>query len=101
MNTRTTTAGMNQSELIAKVAAISGESRKSVEAVLKTTADVIAAQLQEGGEVVLPGLGKLAATVRAARDGINPATGEAIRIPEKRVPHFKAAKALKDAVAGK
>lgn len=90
---------MNQSELIAKVASISGESRKAVDAVLKTTADVIAAELYEGGEVALPGLGKLGVKQRAGRSGINPATRELIVIPAKRVPHFSAAKALKDAVA--
>lgn len=90
---------MNQSELIAKVASISGESKKAVEAVLKTTADVIAAELFEGGEVALPGLGKLGVKQRAGRSGINPATRELIAIPAKRVPHFSAAKALKDAVA--
>lgn len=90
---------MNQSELIAKVASISGESRKAVEAVLKTAADVITAALEEGGEVTLPGLGKLQVKNRAARTGKNPATGEALQIPAKRVPHFSAAKALKDAVA--
>lgn len=89
---------MNQSELISKVASISGETRKAVEAVLKTTADVIHAEMHEGGEVVLPGLGKLHVKARAARTGKNPKTGEAIAIPAKRVPHFSAAKALKDAV---
>lgn len=90
---------MNQSELIAKVASISGESRKAVEAVLKTTGDVIAAELNEGGEVALPGLGKIGVKQRDARNGRNPATGEEIVIPAKRVPHFTASKALKDAVA--
>lgn len=90
---------MNQSELVAKVAGISGESRKAVEAVLKTTADVIAAELFEGGEVALPGLGKIGVKQREARTGRNPATGEEIAIPAKRVPHFGASKALKDAVA--
>ena len=89
---------MNQAELIAKVAAISGESRKAVEAVLKTTADVITAELEEGGEVALPGLGKLQVKSREARTGRNPKTGEEISIPAKKVPHFAAAKALKDAV---
>ena len=89
---------MNQAELIAKVAAISGESRKAVEAVLKTTADVITAELEEGGEVALPGLGKLQVKSREARSGRNPKTGEEISIPAKKVPHFAAAKALKDAV---
>lgn len=90
---------MNQSELISKVAAISGESRKAVEAVLKTTADVIGATLGEGDEVALPGLGKLSVAHSAARTGRNPKTGEAIQIPAKQKPHFSAAKALKDAVA--
>ncbi len=89
---------MNQSELIAKVASISGESKKAVEAVLKTTADVITAGLQDGDDVTLPGLGKLAIKQRAARTGKNPKTGEAIQIPAKKAPHFSAAKALKDAV---
>ena len=89
---------MNQSELVAKVAGISGESRKAVEAVLKTTADVIAAELQEGGEVALPGLGKLGVKKLEARTGRNPKTGEAIAIPAKIAPRFSASKALKDAV---
>lgn len=90
---------MNQSELIAKVAAISGESRKAVEAVLKTTADVIQSTLKEGSEVTLPGLGKLGVAHTKARTGRNPRNGEAIEIPAKQKPHFSAAKVLKDAVA--
>jgi len=89
---------MNQSELISKVASISGETRKAVEAVLKTTADVIAAELQEGGEVKLPDLGKLHTHAKAARTGRNPRTGDPITIAARNVPVFSAAKALKDAV---
>lgn len=91
---------MNQSELIAKAAAISGESKKAAEAILKATADVITSTLKEGGEVTLPGIGKLVVKDRAARIGKNPRTGEAIEIPAGKAPGFKAAKALKDAVAG-
>lgn len=89
---------MNQSELIAKIAAISGESKKATEAVLKASADVIAATLAEGDDVTLPGLGKLHVKARAARTGINPKTKEPIQIPAGKSPGFKAAKALKDAV---
>ena len=89
---------MNQSDLISKVASISGESKKAVEAVLKTTGDVITAHLAEGEDVALPGLGKLAVKQRAARTGHNPKTGEPVQIPAKKVPHFTAGKALKDAV---
>lgn len=91
---------MNQAELITKVASISGESRKAVEAVLKTTGDVINSTLGEGGDVTLPGIGSLSVAQRAAREGRNPKTGEAIQIPAKKVPHFSAAKKLKEAVAG-
>ena len=90
---------MNQSQLITAIEQVCGESKKTIEAVLKTAADVIAAEIYEGGEVTLPGLGKLQAKDKPARTGRNPATGETIQIPPKRVPHFSAAKALKDAVA--
>ena len=48
----------------------------------------------------LPGLGKLELKNRAARIGRNPATGEAIQIPAKRVVKFRVAKAAKDAILG-
>ena len=89
---------MNQSELILKTAQISGIAKKDVEHALKTAGDVVGAALIEEGEAVLPGLGKLSVKTRAAREGRNPATGEAMQIAAKKVPHFSAAKALKDAV---
>ena len=48
----------------------------------------------------LPGLGKLVLVNRKARMGRNPATGEAIKIPAKRVVKFRVAKAAKDAILG-
>lgn len=48
----------------------------------------------------LPGLGKLVVASRKARMGRNPQTGEAIKIPAKRVLKFRVAKAAKDAVLG-
>jgi DNA-binding protein HU-beta len=48
----------------------------------------------------LPGLGKLVLVNRKARQGRNPATGETIQIPAKRVVKFRVAKACKDAVLG-
>ena len=89
---------MNQSELIAKVASISGESRKAVEAVLKITADVVAAELQEGGEVTLPGIGKVACRARPERQVRNPQTQEMMTKPADKVVKVTIAKALKDSV---
>jgi DNA-binding protein HU-beta len=48
----------------------------------------------------LPGLGKLVLVNRKARMGRNPATGEVIKIPAKRVVKFRVAKAAKDAILG-
>lgn len=48
----------------------------------------------------LPGLGKLVLVNRKARQGRNPATGETIQIPAKRVVKFRVAKACKDAILG-
>ena len=89
---------MTQAELIAKIAALAGVSRASVKNILKASADTIAAELMEGGEVVLPGLGRLNVEGRAARVGRNPQTGAALAIPAKRVAKFHPAPALKDAI---
>ena len=48
----------------------------------------------------LPGLGKLVLVNRKARTGRNPATGEQIQIPAKRVVKFRISKAAKDAILG-
>ena len=48
----------------------------------------------------IPGLGKLVLVDRKARIGRNPATGEQIQIPAKRVVKFRIAKAAKDAILG-
>lgn len=90
---------MNQSELILKTAQISGVARKDVEHVLKTAGDVAAAALAEEGEAVLPGLGKLAVTLRQAHTGRNPRTGEAIAVPARKVVKFRPATALKGGIA--
>ena len=50
---------------------------------------------------VIPGIGKLVVRNYKARMGRNPQTGEAIKIPAKRVVKFRVAKAAKDAILGK
>ena len=63
-------------------------SQADVEAVLQALKDVTAQELPAGGEVPLPGLGKLKTKDRAARMGRNPRTGEAVTIPARRVVVF-------------
>lgn len=94
---------MNKSELIAAIAANVLLPRRDIEAVLEAAGSVIAqhfaaADAGVDAEVVLPGLGKLKATTRAARTGRNPATGEPIEIPERMAVKFSASKALEDTI---
>ncbi|MDD5249679.1 MAG: HU family DNA-binding protein [Rhodocyclaceae bacterium] len=89
---------MKQAELIAKVAGAAKTFKSNAEDVVKALGEVITAALVAGDDVTIPGVGKLSVTSRAAREGRNPSTGEAIKIAAKRAPKFGAAKALKDAL---
>jgi DNA-binding protein HU-beta len=57
----------------------------------------MAERSQKSGEFAIPGLGRLVRVDRKARMGRNPATGEAIKIPAKKIVKFRVAKAAKDA----
>lgn len=89
---------MNKQELVAKVAAASGHSKKQVEETIDALSEMITVSLADSAEVTLPGIGKLSVVQRAARAGRNPQTGEEVQIAAKRAPKFGAAKALKDAL---
>lgn len=92
---------MNQAELIHKISTNvtnEGVSKATIKWVLEQQSLAAQDELANGGEVTLPGLGKLSVKQRAARTGRNPKTGEEMQIAAKTVPHFSAAKALKDAV---
>ena len=90
---------MNKAELIAKVAADSGLSKKDSERALTAALDAITAALKEGEKVQIVGFGAFDVKERAERTGRNPKTKEQITIPASRTPQFKAGKALKDAIA--
>lgn len=90
---------MTKQELVDQIAAGTGQSKKTVDQVMHHMGLAFAHALKNGDEVALPGIGKLSVKQRAARTGRNPATGEEMQIAAKKVPHFSAAKALKDAVA--
>ena len=94
---------MNKAELIAAIAADINLQKVVVESVLESAGRVIAqhfagADAGIDAEVTLPGLGKLKSTLRAARTGRNPRTGEQIDIPASYGVRISAGSLLKKAV---
>lgn len=90
---------MKKSELVGNIKPANA-SAAVAESVLDALGKVVQEELTKGGEITLPGIGKLSVKTKAARTGRNPRTGASINIPEKKVAHFTVAKALKDAVNG-
>ncbi len=89
---------MNKVAIIEAVHTKLGGTKVQAEEVVDVVIDSIVSSLKKGGEVSIAGLGIFSTKVRAARQARNPRTGEAISVPSMRVPKFRAAKALKDAV---
>jgi DNA-binding protein HU-beta len=93
---------MNKAELIEKIAAKTGVSKKQSEDMIEAFQEITTDSLKAGNEVTLTGFGTFMAKTRTARGGVNPQNPtERIQIPEVIVPKFKAGKALKDALKNK
>ena len=67
-----------------------------IEQVVDIFFDEIAQRLAEGGRVELRGFGAFSTREREARSGRNPRTGDAVDVPAKRVPYFKAGKEIRE-----
>ncbi|BAP89234.1 histone family protein DNA-binding protein [Burkholderiales bacterium GJ-E10] len=89
---------MNRLELAEKIAQEHDLSRAQAERILKTVTDTIVGVVKKGGTVGIVGFGTFKQTSRGARKGRNPATGEAVKIPARKVPKFLAGAGFKDAV---
>lgn len=75
-----------------------GSTKVQAEQVVDTVIDSIVKSLKKGDEVSIAGLGIFSVKARAARTARNPRTGETVKVAATKVPKFRAAKALKDAV---
>jgi len=89
---------MSKSQIAAAIADKAGIKKKQAAEILEHLAQL--AYKNAKNTFTLPGIGKLKLRNRAARIGRNPATGEQIQIPAKRVVKFAVAKACKDAILG-
>ena len=87
---------MNKAELIAAIAAKTGDTKKGAEASVNAFVDVVTAQLKKEQKVQLVGFGTFEVSTRAAREGRNPQSGAPMKIAASKAPKFKAGKALKD-----
>ena len=90
---------MNKSELVDAITASADITKKQADFVLTVVLDQIIEAVAGGNKVTLVGFGSFEAKKQAARTGRNPATGEAIAIPERIVPKFHAGKEFKERVA--
>ena len=90
---------MTKSELIERLASQQSHiPAKAVEDAVKEMLEHMASTLAQGERIEIRGFGSFSVTRRPPRMGRNPRSGEAVAIPEKRVPHFKPGKALREAV---
>ena len=89
---------MNKQDIVDAVYAKLGGTKVSAEEAVETMISSIVSSLKNGEEVSIAGLGIFSAKQRAARSARNPRTGAMVQVPAMRVPKFRAAKALKDAV---
>jgi len=94
------TQRMTQTQLVRALAERGGEevNNKVARKFLDDLAEMAIAEVKKNGVFVLPGIGRLVKVDRKARTGRNPATGESIKIPAKKVVKFRVAKAAKDAI---
>lgn len=91
---------MNKDQLVEAVNKKIGEeySKKHSQDAVNAVFDSITDVLSKGEEVAITGFGTFKTSKRAARQGVNPKTGEKIQIAATTVPKFKAGKGLKEAV---
>jgi DNA-binding protein HU-beta len=89
---------LTKSQIATAIAEKNNIPRRTAVEVLETIAEL--AYKNAKNSFTLPGLGKLVLVNRKARMGRNPATGQEIKIPAKKVVKFRVAKACKDAILG-
>jgi DNA-binding protein HU-beta len=89
---------VNKAQLIEKVSASTGKTKKEAGLIIDSVFNAITDALRNGEKVTLVGFGNFEVRERAARVGRNPQTGEEIQIEASRVPAFKPGKQLKDAL---
>lgn len=91
-------ARMTQTQMVRELAETCGVNNKVAKQFVTSLGELAVRETKKNGMFVIPGIGRLVRVERKARTGRNPATGETIKIPAKKVVKFRVAKAVKDAI---
>ena len=89
---------MGKQDLVEALAKRANLSKSQAGECLNAVLAEITSSLKKGNDVTVTGFGTFSVSKRKARQGVNPRTGEKIKIAATKVPKFKAGKALKEAV---
>ncbi len=89
---------MGKQDLVEKLAKGANLSKSQAGEILNMVLDEIGGSLKKGKTITLTGFGTFSVSKRKARQGVNPRTGEKIKIAATKVPKFKAGKKLKELV---
>lgn len=92
---------VNKNELVSQVSDRTGLAKAEVARVVDTATDLIKTTVSKGRRVALVGFGTFERQNRRPRVGRNPHTGDAVRIPARRVPLFRPGTAFKQVVDGR
>jgi DNA-binding protein HU-beta len=89
---------MNKSQLVEALAADSGLTKADASRTLESFISIVGKTLKKGDEVLITGFGKFSVAKRPARMGVNPRTGEKVKIKASKSPKFTAGASLKQTV---
>jgi DNA-binding protein HU-beta len=89
---------MTKADLVDAMAKGADITKAAAVTALDAYVDAVTKELKKGGKIGLVGFGTFSVSKRKAREGRNPQTGKAIKIPAKKVVKFKAGKELADKV---
>lgn len=92
---------MNKTQLVDAVSADSGLTKADASRALESLIGTVSKTLKKGDEVSITGFGKFSVVKRAARQGVNPRTGEKVKIKATKAPKFTAGAGLKQVVSGR
>jgi len=89
---------MNKSQLVDGIAKDTGLAKAEAARALDSFVDQVSKSLKKGEEVAITGFGKFSVVKRAARQGVNPRTGERVKIKASKAPKFSPGATLKQVV---